>query len=449
MLQKIYNNSPIFFQNIMVSLKGRQFIRERYNSDYYNEFAYLKKIENEFEVQEERLNEFVSFIRNHSEYFSHALKGAPEKITTKDLKNIPTMDKETIRNNLTKILTRTDDLIKMGTGGSTGKSLIYYTHKTDISRKIAYLDFYKEKHGVKKGMRRVSIGGRVIVPNKQKRKVFWRYNKPLNQLLLSAYHADGENLHYYIKKLNNFKPQSIDGFTTTIHRLAQFILLHNIELIFQPIAIFPTAETLTDEMKRDIEKAFNCPVRNQYASSEGAPFITENTDGQLEINPATGVFELEHVHDNIYELIVTGFYTKTTPLLRYKIEDSVELENKLPQNYKQNEIKIKRIIGRNNDFLLSNERGIVTNVNLSTVMREGGTQIKDSQIIQNETNELILNLVVDETTNIKSLEDRLSVALSTRFGESTRYIYNYVSSIEKTPGGKKRFTINNLKDKKE
>ena len=103
-------------------------------------------------------------------------------------------------------------------------------------------------------------------------------------------------------------------------------------------------------MKRDIEKAFACPVRNQYASSEGAPFITENSNGDLELDLATGYFELEKVEGKIYELIVTGFYTTTTPLFRYKIGDSVELYEELPENYTQKDIKIRRIIGRNNDF---------------------------------------------------------------------------------------------------
>src|SRR5690606_27116078 len=129
----------------------------------------------------------------------------------------------------------------------------------DISRKMAYLDFFKEKHGVYKGMKRASIGGRVIIPNNQKKAIFWRFNKPLNQLLLSAYHADGDNLKYYINKLNEYKPHSIDGFTTTIYRMAKFILEKNLKLSFKPIAIFPTAEALTDEMRNVIQMAFKCP----------------------------------------------------------------------------------------------------------------------------------------------------------------------------------------------
>jgi phenylacetate-CoA ligase len=42
--------------------------------------------------------------------------------------------------------------------------------------------------------------------------------------MISAYHADGENLKYYIKKLNKFQPETLDGYTTVIHRIAKYIL---------------------------------------------------------------------------------------------------------------------------------------------------------------------------------------------------------------------------------
>ena len=39
-----------------------------------------------------------------------------------------------------------------------------------ICLKIAYLDYFKERHGVFRGMRRVSVGGRKIIPKNQKKK---------------------------------------------------------------------------------------------------------------------------------------------------------------------------------------------------------------------------------------------------------------------------------------
>lgn len=446
MLKYIYNYSPIVFQNIMVSIKGKQLIKQRYTSYYYDELKRLRDCQDPFELQQQRMKEFYKFIKKKSNFHSKRLMKFNNEVDVDNLEQYPLLEKEDIRNNIDEIITgNPNDLLKSGTGGSTGKSLKFYTSRYDMSRKIAYLDYFKEQHGVHKGMKRASIGGRKIIPNHQKKKIFWRYNEPLNQLLFSAYHADGENLKYYVNKLNDFKPETLDGFPTILERLSKYILEHNIKLTFTPIAIFPTAEALTDEMKDNIEKAFGCPVRNQYASSEGSPFITENVEGQLEIGPMSGYFELQKIEDRIYELIVTGFYTTTTPLFRYKIGDSVELYKDLPENYTQKDIKIKRIIGRNNDFLKSNERGIVTNAHLSTTLKVLGNSIIDAQFIQDKLNELNIKLVTEKDIDKNKIKNKLEKELISTFGKKTKFNYEFVDKIELTQGGKKRFTINNLK----
>ncbi|MDK9855711.1 phenylacetate--CoA ligase family protein [Staphylococcus equorum] len=445
MLEYIYNHSPIMLQNIMVSIQGKIFIKQRYTKHYYQELKRLKNCNDFYQLQNNRFVNFYEHVKNNSEYYNIKFKEFKDDITLENIDSLPIITKDDIRNNIDAIITKDKKkLIKMGTGGSTGKSMVFFTNSFDMSRRIAFLDYYKEQHGVYKGMRRVSVGGRKIVPNKQTKKIFWRFNKPLNQLMISAYHADGENLKYYVEKLNEFKPETLDGFTTVLHRLAKFILDSNIRLQFQPIAIFPNAETLTDDMKKDIEKAFDCPVRNQYASSEGAPFITENSQGRLEINVATGVFEFEKVYENIYELIVTGFYTTSTPLMRYKIGDSVELYNELPENYTQKDVKIKRIIGRNNDFLQSSEKGMVTNVNLSTAIRVVGNDVIESQFVQDELDIVKVYLVVSDGTNENIVSKKLEYELKFRFGNNTKFEFKFVDKLLKTQGGKTRFTINNI-----
>ncbi|MCE4991093.1 MULTISPECIES: phenylacetate--CoA ligase family protein [Staphylococcus] len=446
MLEFIYNHSPIPFQNIMVSVKGKLFEKQRYTKHYYNELEILKECKNPFELQEKRLQEFYEYIKNNSPFFNERLETYGEIIILSELNKFPILTKEDIRQNIDKIITKNKtNLIKAATGGSTGKSLKFYSDSYDMSRKIAYLDFFKEQHGVKKGMRRVSIGGKKIIPNKQKKKIFWRFNEPLNQLLFSAYHVNEENLKFYVNKLNDFKPETLDGYPSVLHRIAKYILKNNVTLKFKPIAIFPTAEALTDEMKGNIEKAFGCPVRNQYASSEGAPFITENSNGNLEICPMTGVFELKQIQGKIYELIVTGFYTTTTPIFRYKIGDSVELFKELPKNYTQKDIKIKRIIGRNNDYITTRDKRLITSVNLVSAVKMVGTKLVESQFIQNKLEEIEVKLVMsDDNFDKDRVISTLKKELKDRVGNEVNFNIYFVDEIEKTNRGKKRFIINNL-----
>ncbi|MCE5090376.1 phenylacetate--CoA ligase family protein [Staphylococcus devriesei] len=446
MLQFIYDHSPIFFQNLMVSVQGKKFINQRYTKYYYEELIRLRSCYNIYEFQQERLNEFFSYIKRNSKYYKKRFPQNVGKINIENLKELPILEKEDIRENIQDIVTKEKgNLIPLKTGGSTGKSLEFYSDAYDMSRRIAYLDYFKEQHGVYKGMKRASVGGRKIIPSSQQKKIFWRFNKPLNQLMLSAYHAYGENLKFYVEKLNKFKPQTLDGYPSVIHRIAKYILQNNIEITFRPIAIFPTAEALTSDIKEDIEKAFKCPVRNQYASSEGAPFIIENNKGELEICPMTGVFELEKIQSKIYGLIVTGFYTTTTPIFRYRIGDSVELYEDLPENYTQKDIKIKRIIGRNNDFLSTKDGRVITNVNLASAVKMVGTKLIESQFIQNNIDEIEVKLVFSEIEDKRKIINKLEKELKDRVGTDIKFNIQFVDEIEKTNNGKKRFVINNLK----
>lgn len=173
MLQFIYDHSPIALQNIMVSIQGKLYEKQRYTKEYYEELERLRGCQDPFELQEKRMRNFYKYIKNNSKYYNKKLLDFSDSIDLENLEKYPILTKELVRLNVEDMVTRDkNDLITLGTGGSTGKSLKIYSSSLDMSRKIAYLDFFKEQHGVYKGMRRVSVGGRKIVPQKQKKKTF-------------------------------------------------------------------------------------------------------------------------------------------------------------------------------------------------------------------------------------------------------------------------------------
>src|SRR5699024_5910576 len=117
---------------------------------------------------------------------------------------------------------------------------------------------------------------------------------------------------------------ALDGFITSLTDIASFIERNSLTLDFQPLAIFPTAETVTPGNRDLLERVFNCRVYDQYASSEGAPFITECSLGSLHIEMSSGFFENLPGSD---EVLVTSFQTHGTPLIRYRIGDSIKMNH--------------------------------------------------------------------------------------------------------------------------
>lgn len=85
MLTFIYNHSPIFFQNIMVSIQGKIFIKQRYTKYYYKELETLRNCTDKDKLQQERLNEFYNFIKNNSCYYKDKLQEYSSNI---DIENI-------------------------------------------------------------------------------------------------------------------------------------------------------------------------------------------------------------------------------------------------------------------------------------------------------------------------------------------------------------------------
>lgn len=446
---KIYNHAPIFIQNAFTSVQGFRYKKQRYGQHYH---LYLEELKGrdysnklaQKELQDKLFVQFVQYAFKNSLFYKEFYSSLDlnEIKSTEDIIKLPVLDKETVRSNLDKLYTiLPQDGVISNTSGTTGTSMKFIYTNEDMQKRMAYLDYFKFKHGFISGeMKRASFSSPKIVPPKQKSKVYWRDNLTIKQRLYSGYHCKGENLKYYIKDLNKYKPASIDGYPSALFELAQYIIDEKITLNFSPIAIFPTAETLLPHYRKIIEKAFNCPVRNQYASSEGAPFITECECGNLHYNMDTGIIE---VAEN-GEMLVTCFETHGTPLIRYKIGDRVIMEDskRICECGSSHPI-VKEIEGRGIDYLNSPSNGRFTAIYLSLVSQEFLNSVKKMKFIQNRIDEVDILLEVDNSYKNemnKIIIDKLHYSL----GNDMQFNIKIVDDIPKEPSGKYRLIENNI-----
>ncbi|WP_399629018.1 phenylacetate--CoA ligase family protein [Sporosarcina sp. SG10008] len=446
--KKIYDIAPVFVQNIMTSVYGKILMDKRYGKKYREHMKFLRSNFTQIDhsrYQLEALNTFLQYVYNNSNYYRKVIN--QELLPLKsiaDLDKLPILTKELIRSKIDEIVTAPKNTLSPSfTGGTTGKSLNIFYDFEDFEKRVAFLDFFKERHGVLHEMKRASFTGKNLIPVKQKKKVFWRYNYPLKQLLFSSFHLTEENIPHYIKALNKFKPQSLDGFPSVMVTLAKYIVRNNIKLSFKLIAIFPTAETVSDNDREIIEMAFKAKMRNQYASSEGAPFITECLEGNLHLDIMTGVFEKVDKDKDVSEVYVTAFETKGTPLVRYKIGDVLEFTNrKCTCGY--NAPLVNRIIGRSMDFLYSKERGKISNANMSNTIKNLPNSIINIQFVQEVEDEIEILIVKDKTVYKSSHERDLLDEMKIRLGESIKFSIQYVNEISVENSGKYRMVKNNM-----
>lgn len=232
LLETVYENSPIFFQNIMVSVSGYQRNMTRYGKTYYEYRKFLSEfdkwpLERKLEYQRTELIKFIRYAVSHSKFYKKLYKEIDiESIKSiDDLKKMPIVDKEMLRENIDDVITiPRKGAVEGHTGGTTGKSLVVLFTPEDMMKRMAMLDHFKARVGfIHRKMKRATFSGKHIVPPNQKKKIFWRYNAACKQMIYSSFHITEDNIKYYVDSLNKFKPQAIDGFFSCMCDIASYI----------------------------------------------------------------------------------------------------------------------------------------------------------------------------------------------------------------------------------
>ncbi|MDT9026817.1 phenylacetate--CoA ligase family protein [Rossellomorea yichunensis] len=453
LLERLYDKSPIGFQNMMVSLSGFQRNMSRYGKAYYEYLDFLSdfdkwSLKKKIDYQNEELVRFIRYAVDNSKFYRELYKDIDINSikTIADLKKLPIVDKELLRKNIDDVCTIPHKgAVEGHTGGTTGKSLVVLFTPEDMMRRMAMLDHFKDRVGfVHRKMKRATFNGKHIIPPNQKKKVFWRYNKACKQMIYSSFHLTEENMQYYVESLNKFKPQALDGFFMSICDIAGYIERHSIKLEFTPTAIFPTSETLTESGRQLLERVFKCKVYDQYASSEGAPFVTECKSQVLHMELASGVFE--HFECDSDEVLVTSYTTHGTPLIRYRIGDSIVLDDKNDKCECGIESHtVKEIEGRKLDFLYTAEGAKINGGNVANLFKNMPNALIRAQTIQEKIDEITIKLEVDENLYKSEYDDLLRDEFVHKFGTNTKIIIEHVDEIPREKSGKFRLIKNSVK----
>jgi phenylacetate-CoA ligase len=452
--EKIYFILPNVFQNILISLKNFLANKKRYGGSFKKFFILFKKNRNLtlnelIENQSKRYTVFINQVIERSPYYREQILKIEGYSDIENIKKLPIIKKETLRKNIDSIYTISKNKgIVSKTGGTTGKSLeVLYTLE-NLQERYAMCDGFRSKFGYKLGERTAWFSGKNILDKYDiKRKCFWKTDYLYNVRYYSTFHIKDTYLEYYIKNIQKYKPRFIVGFPSSILEIAKYGLKNNFKIKKGSIrAIFPTAESITAENKFLIEEFFKSKVYDQYASSEGAPFIFECEKNKLHLELQSGVFEvLDSKNKDSFSgrLIVTSFTTLGTPLIRYDIGDSIKLSNAVCSCGNNNPL-VEEILGREDDYIYSLENGKINLGNISNTLKDT-KGIKKFQVIQNELNVINIKTIVDKLIYNKKIESVFIKNWRDRVGEKMTIDINYVTEIATEKSGKFRLVKNNIK----
>lgn len=459
-LKKYYYYTPVFFQNILISIYGYFRHKERHGGSYKK---YLEEYQSTLKFNEAQMLEYqkkllIDEINNAFEnvefYKEYKFDINPKDSLINILNQLPIFSKSQLRNSKLRIFSnqiKKGDYYISKTSGTTGTPFAYYTFYQDLRRRMALLEILRNQYNAKEGDYCATFTGNTIVPNNQSKRPFWRYNFFGKQMLFSTYHMKEENMKYYVDKLNTFKPKILEGYPSALFILSSYINDKKIVLKFQPKLILSTAETLLDHQREIIESVFKTKVINYYGSSDGAPLIFECSEGKMHIVPESGIFEVLDEQNNptpagsTGELVATTLFSKAQPVIRFKTGDMVLLPK---ENIKCSCGNIhqyfERVEGRKDDFLYSTERGYVGRV--SQLPKLLPKTVIECQFVQESIDLIILNIVTKN--NIKLKEEELFDFygdFKLRLGEKISLKLNYLESIPRGANNKFKFVISKIK----
>lgn len=443
--EKLFAKVPHPIQNSMITAFNSYQYKIRHGGAYKEFRKYYANIDKLTEPElikeiEAKKNSFFEHVKLNSTWY----KG----LSFDNFEKLPILEKSDIINNLKKIQTIDEKkgLVSF-TGGTTGASMKVVYTKSDMQERFAILDHFRSKHGYRLGKKTAWFSGKNLIVKEDISKGICSHYDFINKIkFYSTFHINQKNFEVYWKSLSRFKPEFIVGFPSSVYEICEIADRKGLRLEHTVKVFFPTAETVLPQHREVISRVLGCKLVDQYASSEGAPFILECEAGNLHFHPLTGILEVVDEYMNpskTGKMLVTSFTTHGTPLIRYDIGDSVTLGSKNKSCKCGSYFPlVDKIEGRTTDYLISPTHGKVNLGNISNSTKDIKGIIK-FQAIQYEI-KIIKVLVVSNSLFDIPEQNKFIAALKERMGPEVDIHIKIVEDIATEPSGKFRIVKNML-----
>ncbi|MBN2117183.1 MAG: phenylacetate--CoA ligase family protein [Anaerolineales bacterium] len=454
----IYRNSPVWLQNVGISLYGLNWRRRRYGGkfrQYVEQFVQHESYSRTdwHHYQTRKLRELLTYAGKYVPYYENLFFKIGltlpdlQNFEIHDLSKLPLLEKETIRQNPDLFVSRKPmgHLNTHYTSGTTGTPLaIKWSTETERLNAAAYEARVRRWAGVNHYMSRAMIGGRLVVPGGNAQPPFWRYNVVERQLYMSAFHISPANAPDYVNALNRFQPDYLVGYASSHFFLARMI--DELKLsVYQPKAVLTSSEKLTSEMRALLEKVYRCPVFDAYNGVEGSCLVSECGCHQLHISPDVGIVELldkdggQVVPGQMGEIVTTGFLNFEQPLIRYRMGDAASFSSSVCSCNREMPL-INELIGRLEDVVIGPDGRELVRFHGIFI---GLPHVSEGQIVQHGFTKFDVNLVVDAGFSEKERQ-----IIRRRFEERLGPVelkFVFVDQIERTERGKFRAVISKVR----
>lgn len=446
-LMKIYNRLPAWAQTLAASAEGWRIQKRRYDAlfeeqhrDFMsrNDWSYEQKCayrDAELRKMVEHCYKTVPYYRN---LFASLHIDYREIHSLDDLKCLPILDKQTIREHYEEFFSESYDrssLIEQHTSGSTGTGFSFYQNQE--AHAAVWADVWRGNHniGLSRDMWCAYFGGRSIVPPGKKSGPCYRVNYAGKQIMFSIYHTGDKYFAQWVKVLNKHQPPWIQGYPSALLPFAAYLESTGQRLNYTPKVITLSSENVSWAQEDYIHRIFGVYPMQNYAQSEAVATFRQRLDRRIFVDEDFAAVEFVPADDSgLCRIVGTTLSNYAMPFLRYDTKDLATW--RLTEEGRE----ILTLDGRDEDDIKLRDGGSVRR--LSRVFQDQ-LRITEAQIIQKSLDEAEFHVVksADYTAeDEKRLEQAISGYLTDRIG----WKIVYVEQLRRNKNGKVKFIISEI-----
>ena len=446
-LMKIYNKLPAWCQTVAVSLEGFRIQKRRYNELFEDQYGdYMSRndwtYEQKCQWRDQQLRKMVKHCYETVPYYRSLFDERNidyrEIQCLDDLKCLPILDKQTIREHYEEFFSESYDraaLVEQHTSGSTGTGFSFYQNREAHAAVWAHVWRGNHNIGLNRDMWCAYFGGRSIVPPRRKTGPCYRINYPGKQIMFSIYHMNDRNFDQWLKVINKHRPPWIQGYPSALVPFAAYLERSGQRLGYVPQVITLSSENVSREQEDFLHRIFGVWPMQNYAQSEAVATFRQRPDRRIFVDEDFSAVEFIPVNDSgLCRIVGTTLNNYAMPFLRYDTKDLATW--RLTEEGRE----ILTLDGRDEDDIRLRDGGSVRR--LSRVFQDQ-LHITEAQIIQRSLDEVEFH-VVRSTDYSEEDRCRLEQAIGGYLTDRISWKIVYVDRLRRNRNGKVKFIISEL-----
>lgn len=366
----------------------------------------------------------------------------------RDLAQLPTLDKQTIRSNVESLKSRRGNrLVRLNTGGSSGEPLVFFVGKERVSHDVAAKWRATRWFGVDIGDPEIVLWGSPIELGAQDRLRRWR-DILFRSQLLPAFAMNDAKLEEFLKVLRTWRPRMLFGYPSALARIAEYGEKAGVALNDLGIRVaFVTSERLYEHQRAAIQRAFGCVVANGYGGRDAGFVAHECPQGGMHVTAEDIVVEVLDPDGNPVsagdagEIVVTHLATGDFPLIRYRTGDVASFDT-APCPCGRGLPALREIQGRSTDFVVATDGTVLHGLALIYVLRDLPS-VRAFKIVQHRVDLVSVDLVAAPDFG-ESAEATIIEGFRKRLGATVAVELRRVEAIAPERSGKYRYVVSHV-----